>query len=209
MPSSNIGFECGRLFGKFPDNLGHLMHSSPGTKHRVKPKAGQRWALDNGAYGAFQSGKPWTEEPFFSYLEEFSYLRPDWAVVPDVVGDKKKTLDLWKEYAPAVAAYGAPLAFACQDGMTAADVPGDAEIVFIGGSTSWKWRTLNHWVKNFKRVHVGRVNTYRMLWICHETGGVESCDGTGWFKHPERTAELEQYLEEATTGKKAQMSFNL
>lgn len=206
MPSSNIGFECGRLFGRFPKQLGHLMHSSPGTKHRVKPKPGQIWALDNWAFSAFKSGKAWSEEPFYSYLEEYSHLNPLWAVVPDCVGDKHKTLELWQKHSPAVAAYGVPLAFAVQDGMTPKDVPKEPTpaVIFVGGTTSWKWKNLTTWTQSFARVHVGRVNSYRLLWICNKAGA-ESCDGTGWFKHPDRTNELERYLEEAEQGNPPQL----
>lgn len=85
------------------------------------------------------------------------------------------------------------MAFAAQDGMTPADVPSDADVVFVGGSTSWKWANLRMWTDNFPRVHVGRVNSRRLLEQA-EQAGAESCDGTGWFRDPERTAELEAYL---------------
>jgi hypothetical protein len=73
------------------------------------------------------------------------------------------------------------------------DVPYNADIVFIGGSTSWKWRTLRTWTGAFPRVHVGRVNSRRLLEMA-ENCGAESCDGTGWFRDPTRTKELEFYL---------------
>lgn len=37
------------------------------------------------------------------------------------------------------------------------------------------------WCKNFKRVHVGRVNNERRLQYCEDIGA-ESVDGTGWFR---------------------------
>ena len=92
-----------------------------------------------------------------------------------------------------MSAFGCPLAFAAQDGMTPADVPNNADVVFIGGTTSWKWRNLLSWTVAFPRVHVGRVNSRRLLEQA-ETAGAESCDGTGWFRDPTRTAELEAYL---------------
>ena len=42
---------------------------------------------------------------------------------------------------PALKAFGVPLAFVAQDGMTPEDIPQDAGVVFIGGSTSCKLRT--------------------------------------------------------------------
>jgi hypothetical protein len=90
--------------------------------------------------------------------------------------------------------------------MTPDDVPDDADIVFVGGTTEWKWKNILMWTKNFKRVHVGRVNSYGLLWKAHEAGA-ESCDGTGWFREPSRTRELVSYLEESTVGRYQQRLF--
>lgn len=118
-------------------------------------------------------------------------------IVPDAVGDKEKTLEMWHKHSPALRAMGVPLAFAAQDGMTPEDVPADAAIVFIGGTTSWKWRNLRSWTATFPRVHVGRVNTYRLLWMAHKAGA-ESCDGTGWFRGDKKQlAGLLRYLDES------------
>jgi hypothetical protein len=78
--------------------------------------------------------------------------------------------------------------------MTPDDVPPETDVVFVGGSFDWKWDNLLMWTRNFPRVHVGRVNTEKRLWMAHEAG-VESCDGTGWFRGGEkRWAGLENYL---------------
>jgi len=189
MPSNNTGFEAGRLFGMFPKRLAHL-HNPDSPR---EPKQGTPWALDNGVFGAFTANREWSEEPLYSFLDQYSAWKPLWVVVPDSVGNRDKTLDLWGNHSPALKAFGVPLAFAAQDGMTPEDVPADADIVFIGGSTAWKWRSLPMWTENFPRVHVGRVNSRRLL-EQSEANGVESCDGTGWFRDPKRTQELEDYL---------------
>lgn len=189
MPSNNTGFECGRLFGMFPDRLAHL-HSVESPR---EPAPNSPWALDNGVFGAWQRGAEWSEEPFYRYLDKYSAWRPLWAVVPDAVGDRELKLAKWDEHSHAVAAFGVPLAIAVQDGMTPNDVPENADVVFVGGSTSWKWRTLRTWTGAFHRVHVGRVNSRRLLEMA-ENCGAESCDGTGWFRDPTRTKELELYL---------------
>jgi hypothetical protein len=93
--------------------------------------------------------------------------------------------------------YGWPLAFAVQDGMTPSDVPGNAEVVFVGGTTKWKWDTAEMWAKSFPRVHVGRVNEVRRLWQCADLG-IEPVDGTGWFRDSEdgrRIPQLVGFLE--------------
>ena len=57
---------------------------------------------------------------------------------------------------------------------------------------------------NFKRVHVGRVNTYRLLWLAHEAGA-ESCDGTGWFRGDRKQLQgLIDYLQESSSGRRKQ-----
>jgi hypothetical protein len=49
----------------------------------------------------------------------------------------------------------------------------------VGGTTDWKWATVEMWAKEFPRVHVLRVNSPSKLDYL-ESLGVESCDGTGW-----------------------------
>lgn len=192
MPSSNTGFECGRLFGTYPNRLAHLI----GAGDKRTPPA--RYAIDNGVFGAWSSERDWSPEPLFGLLETIGQSHPPmWTVVPDAIGDRNLTLQRWDQFASTVRLFGTPLAFAAQDGMTPDDVPSDADIVFIGGTTEWKWRNLPVFTKAFDRVHVGRVNTYRLLWMAHESGA-ESCDGTGFFRgDQEQLRGLWKYLEES------------
>ena len=195
MPGANTGFDCGILFGRFPGRLGHLF--TPDDKNGM-PRVEYPWALDNGVYGAWATGRKWDSKPFYTFLDRYSFLEPRWIVAPDWVADRDETLRRWDQHAPALLQYGMPLAFVVQDGMTPEDVPTEASLVFVGGSTEWKWRYLLTWTSHFKRVHVGRVNTYRLLWQAHKAGA-ESCDGTGWFRGDRRQlAGLVQYLAEST-----------
>jgi len=189
MPSADTGFGAGYLAGKYPGRIAHL-HCG---EFRKEPKLFVPWALDNGVFGAWKNGKEWNQEPFYRYLEVFSAWKPMWAVVPDSVGNREETLEMWDLHKDAVSAFGVPLAFAVQDDMAVEDVPAEADVIFVGGTTSWKWRTLRTWTENFPRVHVGRVGTKRLLESA-EDAGAESCDGTGWFRDPRRTMELESYL---------------
>ena len=190
MPSNNTGFEAGLLAGKYPGRIAHL-HSVEAMR---EPKPGVPWALDNGVFGAWQAGKEWNEEPLYRYLDSYAAWGPMWVVVPDWVGDRDETLRRWERHAPALQAFGVNLAFAAQDGMNPSDVPSEASVVFMGGTTSWKWRNLRLFAEAFPRLHVGRVNTRRLLEQA-EAAGAESCDGTGWVRDPKRTEELENYLE--------------
>ena len=67
------------------------------------------------------------------------------------------------------------------------------DVICIGGTTEWKWATVEMWVKAFPRVHVLRVNSPTKLdWL--ESIGVESCDGTGWNRGDKtQTFGLEQW----------------
>ena len=109
-----------------------------------------------------------------------------------MVGDKSRTLEAWEKYSTRVRAYGWPVAFVAQDGMIPADVP-PCSVVFLGGTYKWKWRNAEQFA-SFPRLHIGRVNTLGKLRRCEELG-VESVDGTGWFRRPEKEfAELEEFF---------------
>lgn len=179
--------------GKWPGKVGLLLGPSYFKKQALRPWL--PYALDNDAYTAWQKKKEWSEPAWLEMLQwaRMTGYKPLWTVVPDVVANRRATLDNWIRYAPIVDEIGWPKAFAVQDGMTPDDVPGTAEIVFVGGSNSFKWRTLQLWTDNFKRVHVGRVNNIEKVWQCQDLG-VESVDGTGWFRDPSREDKLPALL---------------
>jgi hypothetical protein len=203
MPTSNTGFECGRLFGAYPHRMAHLI----GADDKRNPPAD--YAIDNGIFGAWANNREWNPEPFFGLLETIAqWKRPRWVVVPDSVGNKEITIARWKQYSETVRLFDVPLAFAAQDGMSPDDVPVDADVVFIGGSTEWKWKNVKAFCDAHPRVHVGRVNTYRLLWMAHNAGA-ESCDGTGWFRGDQnQIAGLWQYLHESETTGQSQLNFD-
>lgn len=196
MPANNTGVIVGWLAGRFEGRIGHLYSPRPGHKN-PGPFSFLSYALDNGAFAA---GDAWNESDWLELLAwaRLSGVSPRWVLVPDVVGDRLGTLEKWHRFAPGVAEYGWPLAFAVQDGMTPEDVPDNAAVIFVGGTTQWKWRTAAMWCSTFERVHVGRVNTYRRLWQCQDIGA-ESCDGTGWTRGDQRQHRgLLAYLEESS-----------
>lgn len=198
MPANNSGMLVGYLAGTYPGKIGWLL-SADGWR---EPHDWLPYALDNGAFPAYAKGIEWKEGPFYSLLERTigRTHKPRWVAVPDVVTNREATLLSWFAHCARVAAYRIPLAFVVQDGMTPDDVPANADVVFVGGSTDWKWRTLRTWTDNFQRVHVGRVNGERGLWLCHDAG-VESCDGTGWMRGDKKQlAGLLSYLAHSTNG---------
>lgn len=196
MPSNNSSMHLGWLAGRYPGRIGWLL----GPTGWRTPHRWMTFACDNDRFGAWEKNIPWDEAAYIDMLSKAAACRvaPRWLLVPDLVADRDGTLEEWAKWSPRLKRYGWPLAFAVQDGMTQADVPSDAAVVFVGGTTEWKWATAWDWCKHNRRVHVGRVNSYRLLWNCHDAGA-ESCDGTGWFRgNQEQLAGLEQYLEEST-----------
>jgi len=156
------------------------------------------YALDNDVYCSWEQGAEWRDGDYFKGMDRIRLegQKPMWCAVPDSVGDRDETLRRWDRYADRVAEYGWPLAFVAQDGMSLEDIPKESAVVFVGGSTKWKWRSLNMWAESGKRVHVGRVNSMRRVWLCHDLG-IESVDGTGWFRsgdNHQNLLKLEQYF---------------
>jgi hypothetical protein len=195
MPANNTCWLVDYWAGRY-GNLAHLY----GPFRSENPRPHLPYALDNGAFGAWKNNRPWDRDAFLTHVERYAFLqlRPSWVVVPDVVADKELTIARWNHWAPILKKdYHLTLAIAVQDGMTKSDVETlspKADVVFVGGSTDWKWETFDFWAANFPRVHVGRVNTEGQLNKCLKAG-VESCDGTGWFRgRPEQIKELGRFL---------------
>jgi hypothetical protein len=180
--------------------IGHLY--SPRTQRGPWPWL--PYALDNGAFSCwhpqtntFNAEKWATMEQAWREMVVWSQcapIKPRWAIVPDVPGQSAATLERWPIFAPTLRAANILLALAVQDGMTPADVRQLApDVVFVGGSTEWKWETAEMWCREFPRVHVGRVNSPRRLYEL-EAWGCESCDGTGWNRGDRKqTAGLEEW----------------
>jgi hypothetical protein len=197
MPANHSGTGARKLAAQYPDLIGHLF-SVEGWRQPFAP-----YALDNGAYGCFLSGERWSQRAFLGLCEKAAShileggAAPLWLAVPDVVANRDETLRSWEGWHRRLRDwYGWPLAFVVQDGMTVGDLPAEADWLFIGGSTRWKWETLATWRGARPRVHVGRVNTYRLLWQAAEAGAL-SCDGSGWFRGDRaQLAGLRQFLAE-------------
>lgn len=197
MLANQSGKEARDLAARYPGAIGHLY--SPGGQRG--PFECFPYALDNGAFQAFKVGTPWDAWAWLRLLDWScaQEQRPLWALVPDCVGDRRRTIDLWTVWRSEVTSRGLVPAFAAQDGMTPADVPDGAAVVFVGGSLPWKWSAIRHFASS-GRMHVGRVNTLRGLDACAECGA-ESVDGTGWFRGDRRQlARLVSFLEEQKHG---------
>lgn len=138
-----------------------------------------RWfAVDNEAYT-----RPFDPDRFFGYLELLApFCRMLFVSCPDVVGDARATLELYKKWAYQIKRHHCPVAFVAQDGQECLEFPIAFDWLFIGGTTGWKMsdaadECIRRAKKLGKRVHVGRVNSIRR--IRHfQIMEVDSVDGT-------------------------------
>lgn len=208
MPGNHSGALVHYLAGRYPGRIGWLI--SPPIQS-TKLRDWMPFALDNGAFAAWQKKRPFPEEAWRELIEHvrLRQLTPLWVLVPDVVADRAGTIQSWHRWEPELRRLGWPLAFAVQDEMSASDVPASADVVFVGGSTKWKWRTVAYWAKHFGRVHVGRVNEVERVELC-ERLGVESVDGTGWFRATEEGRQaraLRRWIEQGGSEPHPELSF--
>ena len=140
------------------------------------------YALDNGAWTAFQKGEPF-DIPAFERAVEWGGSGADWLILPDIVGGGLESLRVSMEWAPRLQSV-CPLLLAVQDGMIPADVlpmVGPDLGIAVGGSTEWKEGTLAAWGALAREagayLHVLRVNTCRRIALCRDAG-VDSFDGS-------------------------------
>ena len=185
--------EMHKLDKRYPGQVGWLFGPSGCRDTREL-----YYVADNDRFGCWSKGNPWCPDKYKAFLDKLCTMprQPEWALVPDEVGDAIKTFDMWHEWKPEIEARGLVPALALQDGMTAESVKTlNPQVVFIGGTTQWKRKTMWGWCRSFQRVHVGRINTLRWLWNVARCGA-ESCDGTGWFRGDQKQrAGLMRFLE--------------
>lgn len=152
------------------------------------------YALDNGAWTAFQRGEPF-DVPAFEKAVALLGKGADWIVVPDKVADREASLAMAREWLPRLRGI-APLLFAVQDGMTEGDVPDECG-VFLGGSTEWKLATMRQWGEFCRRTgryyHVARVNTQRRIAQAKEAGA-HSIDGSSASRFADSLPRLQRAM---------------
>jgi hypothetical protein len=108
---------------------------------------GFRYALDNGAWTAYQRGTEFDGRAFARALDSHG-AGADWIVIPDIVAGGRRSLEFSMRWLPTLLKLGRPLLLAVQDGMQPADVadPLSGRVgLFVGGSTGWKEQTACRW----------------------------------------------------------------
>ncbi len=145
------------------------------------------FAMDNGAYSCYVNGLPFDEYAFLKILSDSrKFGIPDFVVIPDIVGQGKKSLEISKTWLNRL--YGYNLALAVQDGMMPSDIDFVEELsyIFVGGSVKWKWETIEMWVefahRNGLKIHVGKVGRLDYLKRAKELG-VDSVDSSSFARN--------------------------
>lgn len=164
---------------------------------------GFQYALDNGAWTAFQRGEPFDVAAFEKAVALLG-AGADWIVVPDKVCDAAATMEMAREWLPKLAAY--PVLVAVQNGMTPDDVRewlGPRVGIFLGGDSEWKEQTARMWGELARErgcwFHVGRVNSARRIAICAEAGA-HSFDGTSASRFALSLPRLDRAVRQGTFG---------
>lgn len=151
------------------------------------PEAGLPYALDNGAWTAFQQGQPFDVAAFERALALVG-SGAEFVVVPDIVAGGVESLRFSLDWLPRLETFGRRRLLAVQDGMNPLEVEpllSPQVGIFVGGSTEWKWRSLPFWGLVARRrgcyLHVGRVNSQMRIKECVRVGA-NSFDGTSVTK---------------------------
>lgn len=154
------------------------------TPENPTPRPGLAYGCDNGAWGAYNSGKPFNEQAFMDLIKRVGH-GADFVIAPDIVAGGTKSLIFSESFMPFLRKFRLVL-LPVQDGMVADDVgaflisyPNTG--LFLGGSTEYKLRTMYAWGMVAHAMgryyHVGRVNSARRIRLAEEAGA-HSFDGT-------------------------------
>jgi len=160
------------------------------TAHYGNPDRYIYYCLDNGAYGAWSSGRTYDSGPFERALEKLlkHEKQPDFSVIPDIVAGGIDSLEYslsWLSKLPK----GGRYYLAVQDGMKPQDLEGHLDGIsglFVGGTLDWKIKMGETWVKYAHtkglNCHIGRAGTFnRILWASRI--GADSIDSMSWARH--------------------------
>ncbi|SAL00535.1 hypothetical protein AWB81_05903 [Caballeronia arationis] len=160
------------------------------------------YALDNGAWRAYQRGEAFDQRAFAVAVDRRGE-RADWLVLPDIVMGGMASLDFSLKWLERLRGMPCRMLIAVQNGMQVDDVASllsPAVGIFIGGSTEWKEQTAHVWGSLARRrhcyLHVGRVNSARRLRIC-AAAGANSFDGTSLSRYAKTLPRLDRATRQA------------
>jgi hypothetical protein len=173
----------------FENGYGMMMTNTYRNPERVP-----YYAIDNGAFGCWKSGRTWDGEAFSNLILRISkeLLAPDFIVTPDKVAAGMDSLALSLEWINKLREIwqSGRYFLAVQDGILSNDIS-EAEYdcfdgLFVGGTLKWKAKTAPHWIKVAhsmrKPCHIGRVGTWERIVWAHNIGA-DSIDSMSWGKN--------------------------
>ena len=170
---------------------GGLMRT-PWIGNKVPPEI--TWAADTGCFT-----RAYEHDAYFGWLATANKNTCLFATAPDVLGNWHKTLEQSISILPQIRDAGYKAAIVLQNGCTT--VPWDeVDAVFIGGDDGFKegWDAYGLTLEAKRRgkwVHMGRVNSWRRMFIAAKWG-CDSVDGTFLAFGPDKLwPELEVWLE--------------
>jgi hypothetical protein len=161
---------------------------TPLTRNKI---ADVPYGLDNGCFSEFKRAT-WER-----MLDEAEERRPVFVALPDIVGDARRTLDLFDQFQSNTG--GLPRALVLQDGIGDFSIPWhELDAVFVGGTDAFKLapeclnacraaKMLGKWV------HVGRVNDPRRAANWRDVA--DSIDGSGISRYDHMLEEVLHIIE--------------
>jgi hypothetical protein len=172
------------------------------AKGALRTEGFETYALDNGAWTAYRTGRPFDEAAFLAAVEALG-ARAQFVVVPDIVCGGLDSLRFSEGWLPRLGDVGRRRLLAVQNGMEPEDVrpflSRDVGI-FVGGDTAWKERTLPLWGELAREsgcyLHVGRVNSARRIRLC-QLSGAHSFDGTSVSRFAQSIGRLDSARRQA------------
>lgn len=174
---------------------------TPDQGNTTFPDDGWDVIADNGCFSA-----RWEHRRWLGWLLDLP-RSVRFAVCPDVFDPSGRpchedTLARWRQLAPVIDRHGFVPAFVCQVGSGPDNIPDDAPVLFLGGTTEWKLgpvaasicarHSADRWC------HMGRVNSRRRLNHARAIG-CHSADGTFLTFGPDTNLpQLLSWLDDAT-----------
>lgn len=143
------------------------------------PDDGRPFGVDNGCYAHPET---FDLDAYLAWLKDLP--RALFATAEDEVGDARATLAKSMPQLDLIRRTGQPAAFVAQDGLEELPIPwDDFDVLFVGGSTSWKLSPhaaeLARQAHDLgKHVHVGRVNSFRRALHAAQHMDADSVDGS-------------------------------
>lgn len=145
---------------------------------------GFSYALDNGAWTDYRSGRDFDDEKFKALIDKLGW-QADWVVAPDIVAGGLLSLRLSLVWLPHLLVRTKLVLVPVQDGMDPEHMVGVVMPkrigIFLGGSTEWKLANMVRWgefcAARGVYYHVGRVNTMKRIRLAH-IAGADSIDGS-------------------------------